>query len=70
MVKEQQEVYYVNLDGICHSGIVKTEKQGRYLGTYLVVESNETKKQEFTFPDLLKDLNFFKKNKNKRISKK
>ena len=67
--KNQEPMFYVNLDGICHSGKKIKEAFGKYLGKYLLIENLETKEQEFVFPDLLKDLEFYKKHKNKRVNR-
>ena len=72
MVKSLQspeQLFYINLDGICHSGIKIKEEKGKYLGKYLIVENTETKEQEFSFPELLKDISFYKKYKNKRVNR-
>lgn len=63
------QLFYINLDGVCHSGTKVKEQIGRYLGKYLIMENSETKEQEFTFPELLKDFNFWKKHKNKRVNR-
>jgi len=62
-------IYYMDSSGKAQRGILLEEKNGLYLGRYLIIENSSSKEKEGIFPyDILSE-EIWKKNKGKRVNR-